>query len=47
MTKGDADKHWACSDCFVSFRIEGRAEIVHHWGYERKKDKPDEEPLEE
>lgn len=47
MTTGDVEKYWSCSDCFVKKRIEGRAEILHHWGYAEEEEEPDKELTEE
>lgn len=33
ITTGTIMKEWACTDCFVTALIKGRADIVHHWGF--------------
>jgi len=44
ITTGAVEKRWACSDCYIKALIEGRADIVHSWGYEKEEAK--EEPVE-
>ena len=47
ITAGVPEKQWACSDCFITALIKGRADIVHHWGYETEEPEEETEPTEE